>query len=134
MTVDVAAILNKILASSTEDLADEVVLPKGTWHFTIKDIKPQEGRILIVLTPLEPCDDCDPDAIEEWKAEAEADPAVFHSLRGETERALSGFATAIGVKPGKLVGTKVAALVRHVPNKIPGGRPWLRFQDFRRVA
>jgi len=134
--------LDDLLNTRVRDIAQTVNIPSGTWVWEVKAIKAfqpdngKDGGVLFTLTPVEPCDDVDPEAFRAWNDQG-GDEVVFYRVSGAVRKVgadIREMMKRIGMEdnrtPASLYGEKFLAHLRWDENKRDASRPWSRLTSF----
>ena len=127
--------INDLIYGSATDIPEPPALPTGHWRFRGKAVVAKKRKEVdvacLVMEPLEPMDDVDPIAAEQWQ-EAADETAQFHDFRDGP--AVKRTCKALGLERlADIVDTEFVACVTHDPKK-DGDGVWLRFKEFAPVT
>jgi len=129
--------INNLIYGSAADIPEPPALPTGHWRFKGKAVTGKtrkDGTTVALLTmePLEPMDDVDPVAAEQWRDAPNAESAAFRASRDGP--AVKRTCKALGLaRLADIVDTEFVACVTHDPKK-DGDGVWLRFKEFAPVT
>jgi len=133
---------DSLLNTRASDIKQSINIPTGTWVWEVKTVKATqkpnsaEGSVLVVLTPIEPCDDVDPAEFRTWSDQG-SDEVVFYSVSGTRQRVgaeIRSLMERIGLEgnrtPASMYGERFLAHLRWDENKRDVTRPWSRLTNF----